>query len=117
MPATVVTQINGQGPNGPINIQPAAITIAAPVDAKVPYTIVSGNNTITVPAASTSMHIIPPVSNTLELILKGIAGDTGIPISPNQPFGPWIFDPSHVPATVVLNAANNVTGPVVFIFE
>lgn len=48
-----------------------------------------GNNVITVPAATgfvaTAVTIIPPVANPNALTLKGIAGDTGIPLHKTDP--------------------------------
>lgn len=77
-------------------------------------TLVSGNNTITVPTsattpttAPTACTIIPPIGNTQALILKGVAGDTGIQLHDT--------DPSSVSldgsvTTFVINAAADVPG-------
>src|SRR5579859_695781 len=52
--------------------------------------LVVGNNTIIPPTASSvmpifSVTIIPPATNTTLLILKGVNGDTGIPIHKTNP--------------------------------
>lgn len=45
----------------------------------------SGNNTITVPSGSTGVTIIPPSNNSTSMILKGVAGDTGINLALTSP--------------------------------
>lgn len=40
---------------------------------------------VTVPAGVTGVRIVPPVTNTLTITVKGITGDTGMQISPNSP--------------------------------
>jgi hypothetical protein len=72
--------------------------------------LAAGANTITVPtggATPVAVTIVPPAGNTVVLTLKGIAGDTGIPLH--------LTDPSTVAlgagvVNFVLNAAAIVTG-------
>ncbi len=49
----------------------------------------SGNNTIAVPSGTgivvTGLTIVPPDDNTDVIILKGVAGDTGIPLHVTDP--------------------------------
>ena len=48
--------------------------------------LVSGANTITAPIGPpTALTIIPPISNILSLTLKGVTGDTGIPLHVTDP--------------------------------
>lgn len=44
-----------------------------------------GFTTVNPPATATAALIIPPLANTNALTLKGVTGDTGIPISKTQP--------------------------------
>lgn len=83
-------------------VSPASITI---------HELALGPNTITVPLATgvtvKGATIIPPAGNTQALILKGIAGDTGVSIG--------LTDPTSIsfgtaPVNFVLNAAGIVSG-------
>lgn len=69
---------------------------------------VGTNTTITVPTTpsqATGVIIIPPTTNTNTLTLKGVAGDTGIAISPTAPtFIPFATAP---PVSFVLNASSS----------
>jgi hypothetical protein len=69
-----------------------------------------GANTIPVPAGGATpvaVTVIPPAGNVVPLTLKGVAGDTGIPLH--------LTDPSTIAlaagvVSFVLNAGNVVTG-------
>lgn len=73
--------------------------------------LTTGNNTITVPTAGstvpTAVTIIPPSANTVDIILKGVNGDTGIQIHDTDPF---VLSLDSAVASFVLNAASGVTG-------
>lgn len=85
-------------------------TISAASNASSPgqiqiISLVSGNNTITVPTAGTvptACTIVPPSNNANTLILKGVAGDTGITILKTDPTT-IALDPGVT--TFVVNAA------------
>jgi hypothetical protein len=89
--------------------QAAAQNLASPGSIHF-VNLASGANTITVPptgATTVSVTIIPPAGNTVALTLKGIAGDTGLPLH--------LTDPSTIAlaagvTSFVLNAAAAVTG-------
>lgn len=76
------------------------------------YTLASGANTITLPTGGATVKgliIRPPSGNTQTLTLKGVTGDTGIPLH--------LTDPSYIrlnsaalPASVVLTAGDTITG-------
>jgi len=68
-----------------------------------------GANTITAPvaAAPTRLTIQPPSGNTQLITLKGVAGDTGVPIHKTDPTS-VALDSSVT--TLVLNAAAIVNG-------
>lgn len=64
------------------------VSVVAPASAVDVSTTVSyavGFTAITPPAAATAALIIPPSANTNAITLKGVTGDTGIPISKTQP--------------------------------
>lgn len=71
----------------------------------------SGNNTITAPVVSgiivTGLTIIPPAGNVNLITLKGVNGDTGIPLN--------LVDPTTIAldstfVSLVLNAADAIVG-------
>lgn len=91
-------------------IQSALANTVSPGEAEV-QTLVSGANTISVPVVSgivvTALTIIPPAGNTALMTLKGITGDTGIPLH--------LTDPTSIAldttfGSLVLNAAADIVG-------
>lgn len=48
-------------------------------------TLSDGFNAVTVPADAQAVAIIPPSDNTETLVLKGVTGDTGVPLSATGP--------------------------------
>src|SRR5262249_17501397 len=69
--------------------------------------LASGFNAIPVPSGITGGVIIkPPSTNAQTLILKGVTGDTGAPMSKVQPFL-YTFDTSP-PANVNITAGGTV---------
>lgn len=49
-------------------------------------TLVSGTTAIVIPAGAQGFGIIPPVANTTAfLTLKGVTGDTGVPLGTSNP--------------------------------
>lgn len=50
-----------------------------------PYALASGFNSIAVPTGAVAVTIIPPAGNTVTLTLKGITGDTGVPLHLTDP--------------------------------
>lgn len=64
-------------------------TVTAPTTAvDSTQTLVTGGagfNAITVPTGATAALIIPDPANTQTIQLKGVTGDTGIPLSKTQP--------------------------------
>jgi len=86
------------------------------VHESLPVVLASGANTITVPAGAVDgVVIVPPASNTVGLTLKGVTGDTGVRISPSSFSVVW-FDPTAVPASLVVTATAAVSSATQFIF-
>lgn len=72
--------------------------------------LASGPNTITIPtggATVTGVTIIPPAGNTTLITLKGVTGDTGVPLHLTDPTSLGLA-PS--PATFCLTAAGIIAG-------
>ena len=62
--------------------------------------------TVTVPTNAVGVMIIPPVSNTTALTIKGIAGDTGIGIHLTDPTSLGL---STTQTTIILAAATTTS--------
>lgn len=50
-----------------------------------PVTLASGANTITPPTGTTMVLVVPPTTSTVTKTLKGVTGDTGLPLSMTAP--------------------------------
>ena len=74
-------------------------------------TLASGANTITAPVVSgktfTAVTIIPPASNTTNITLKGVTGDTGVQIHDE---GPCSLSLDPAVTSFVLTAAAEISG-------
>ena len=81
------------GPDGARTFGPLAITANAAVTAETSVTLTAGSVTVVVPAGATAVVLFPPnsinpVPNPAfggSLSLRGVAGDTGIALSPKWP--------------------------------
>lgn len=90
-------------PAAPNGVSPGSITI---------HTLAPGDNTIPLPGGGSTpvgATIIPPSGNPNALTLKGVGGDTGIRINKVDPTV-VTFDPTALPANIVINAASTTTG-------
>jgi hypothetical protein len=96
-------------PLGQVNVGPFSLTMNGANNLQMlPITFVSGFNSITVPSWATGMILIPNTSNAVGWTLKGVTGDTGVPLSLTNPTGPIEF-PASPPATLGITAAANFT--------
>jgi len=72
--------------------------------------LASGNNTITIPTGAVAVTIIKPALNTVQILAKGVNGDTGVKLN--------LLDPDSISlgtsATLVLNADNTVVVRLIF---
>lgn len=74
-------------------------------------TLTTGANTITLPTGVGTIKnalIIPPTGNSQTLTLKGVTGDTGVPLSPTAPT--LLSFPASPSATFCITAGGAVTG-------
>lgn len=89
----------------------AATNAASPGSVTI-HTLSAGANTITPPSTTTTCAVIvPPTGNVQTLTLKGVTGDTGVPLS--------LTDPTSIalpatPGTFVLTAGGTITGLRIF---
>ncbi|MEM2990146.1 MAG: hypothetical protein QXQ02_03075 [Halobacteria archaeon] len=67
----------------------------------------AGDNTISIPSWAGIMNIIFPASNTVNIVLKGAASDTGISV---HPAGELTMILKNPPASFILNASGSITG-------
>lgn len=93
---------------------PATKTYTAAANAASPsqdqfVNLASGANTITAPTAATPTRctIQPPAANTVLLTLKGVTGDTGVPLHKTDPTS---FGVDSTLVTFCLTAANTCNG-------
>lgn len=100
--ATVVT------PTGNIAVQVTeTFTVNQPT--KSTLLLASGTNTISVPALANGVIIEPGAGNAITLILKGVAGDTGIPMGSTGALKLPFLNPP--PASFVIAASGLQTIP------
>jgi len=88
----------------------AAQNSASPAAIAAPITLAAGANTITVPTGGTTptcVTIVKPAGNTVLITLKGITGDTGVPLHKTDPDS---ISLDSTVTTFVLTAASQVTG-------
>ena len=87
----------------------AASNAASPGDIDI-VTLSSGANTITPPSGGSTpkaVTIIPPSGNTVLMTLKGVTGDTGVPLHKTDPTSIGL---DTTLSTFVINAAAQITG-------
>lgn len=91
------------------NSYAAASNLSSPSQIET-RTLAAGNITITPPTGGstpTAVTIVPPAGNTQTLVLKGVAGDTGISLHKTDPTTLGLFSPT---GTFVLTAGGTITG-------
>jgi hypothetical protein len=109
--------ISGTQSGIPSGSRAFSVSIPGPLsnnEATTNVALASGANTITVPTGATGVLIIPPAANAQTLTLKGVTGDTGVPISPSQPS--LIMFATAPPATIVVTAGGAIASETAFIF-
>ena len=85
--STILITFTGDAPN---TISVTGLSNAlSPAETQI-LSLSAGANTITAPAvtgiaATAAVLIIPPAGNIVTITLKGVTGDTGVPLNPNYP--------------------------------
>lgn len=91
-------------PPGSVDVSATLTPSTADLVQNINVILASGANTIPVPSWATAVLIEPSPSNAVALILKGVTGDTGNPISKVAPT--LISFPSTPPGQIVITAAS-----------
>lgn len=104
---TITGLAEGEVTVGPLEFQ----TTTAVGERRSPLNLVTGANTIAVPAAATVAVFIPPAGNTQTLTLKGVSGDTGVRLHKTFPT-PIALD-AGANANLIIAAGGTVNGCVV----
>ena len=113
---TIAASLTGL-PQGTLSFPPLTIVPSANNElATTVVSLASGANTITVPTGFTPSGVvmIPPSTNTQSLTLKGVTGDTGIAVSPNEPS--LLNFASSPPSTFVVTAGGTISAGTSFVF-
>ncbi len=97
---------------GPTNIPSAFASLAVESLTFGSATFIS----TTAPQGAYACLIEPPANNLVSLTLKGITGDTGIPISANLPCVIPFFDPTSTMNVIGLASAGIINGVVTLTF-
>lgn len=108
--STVTVTASGTGAQGQAGIPTQTFSNPASPLELLAVTLASGVNSIVVPAGCTFVTVQLPAANAAATTLKGVTGDTGIPLNPNAGF--LGFQPTTPgPSTFVLNSASLQTAP------
>lgn len=110
MPAALTLNLNGSVTGlaaGSLAVGPASVTSAAAVGQRSLVNFVLGTNTIAIPLGTTSVVIVPPSGNTVSMLLKGVAADTGFRLH-NTAWAVIPIDPSTTSFVITAGAA--ITG-------
>lgn len=97
---------------GPANINSAFTSLAVVSLTFNSATFIS----TTAPLGAYGCLIEPPAANNIQLTLKGITGDTGIPIGANLPCVIPFFNPTLSTNVIGLTSAAAITGVVTLTF-
>ena len=76
--------------------------------------LATGFNSIPVPSTAAGVVIVPPSGSTTTLTIKGLTGDTGLPIAPSAPFY-WNFTAAGAQATIGILAGAAVTVTLIWV--
>lgn len=111
---TIAANITG-GADGSWSLSSTFLASTA-VQAETQVALSNGASTITVPSGATSAIIVPPNAAYPQpnptwggtLTLKGVSGDTGVPIS-NKYLTPIVWDSATAPSSFVVTSTTTGT--------
>jgi hypothetical protein len=97
--------LTGERIFGPYTITGSLTTIGQTTD----IVLSSGDNTIAVPTGALAVWVFPPNNNSAALKIRTNlnSSDAGLPISPSQPFGPYVF--ASGTTSLIINAGAGVS--------
>lgn len=84
------------------------IDFTSPVNDSRVVDLSSGANTITLPTGTTAVLIIPPDTNTQTITVKGVSGDTGVRVQPDEPI--LLAIDQSVTTTFVITTGGAIAG-------
>ena len=103
---SAILQIQGNFANTPGQIAVGVnISITTPVGAITATALANGANTISIPTGTTLILIQLPVGNATAVTLKGVTGDTGLPLNP---VGVSMWQPKAAETSFVLTAGGAI---------
>ena len=99
-----ITGLSASEPTGQRTLGPLSIQGTVVVGDTQSQALSSGDNTINIPAGAVGVVVVPPSTGTATLKYRTSlnSSDTGLPISPAQPFV-HVF-PSPIPTAIIINA-------------
>lgn len=95
------------GVTGSENFATGSIVNTSAVEYVQPVALANGFNSITVPTGAKGMYIIMAAGNTSVTTIKGVTGDTGLPIAPAGIF--VMSFASSPPATIGITITTGTT--------
>ena len=95
---------------GNLGITLPKVTCAFSNFAQPVVALANGANTLAVPTSAAGFAFVPPSTNTtITLVIKGVSGDTGVPIAKNAPYI-LFFDKDNMPTNIVITASGTLSG-------
>jgi hypothetical protein len=101
--------VSGDGQTGTVVLPPSfpAVNAGGSTGGEVAAVLATGANTIAVPAGHQGVWVIPPSGNVVTMTLKGVTGDTGVPL--HATLGAILFFPLGTTSFVITAGAAGVT--------
>jgi hypothetical protein len=119
-----ISAVVSGGPDGARSFGPFTITTGTATTQTVSVALIVGSTTIPIPTGTTWAIFVPPNATAPgtpapnpgyggTITLKGVAGDTGVPVSVKW-WSVWTFDSTTLPANIVVTATVSGTAYVEF---
>lgn len=76
--------VSGDGQSGTVVLPPSfpAVNSGGSSGGEVALVLATGANTVAIPSGHQGVWVIPPAGSVITKTLKGVTGDTGVPIHP-----------------------------------
>jgi hypothetical protein len=103
--ATVTLAVSVQGDG--LTLSESVVLTNTTGSAPTTTTLQTGNNTVTFPVGVFRVLIVPPANNAVQWAIKGLAGDTGVPLTAGEP----LFLSENFTSFVI-----NTNAPITFTF-
>lgn len=103
--ATTFLRLDGQIAGRPSGIKTIRYDLTSTNGVVDNVNLATGSNAYTFASGLEGLIVIPPSANTVALTLKGVTGDTGIPLHPTNP---QLICVSSNQTSILLSAATTV---------